>query len=386
MSVKTICNITFLLGICFVTMPSCSEEKAKVKEEKPVLGQVSLTQQQVKSVGIIEKVPEWMPMGLTIYANGTIEVPPQNKTIISVQFGGFIKSIKVMDGVHVKKGQTLMTIQHPDLIQIQQEYLEVIGNLEYLQAEVDRQKQLLDKEAGSAKSFQQAKSQLAVAQAQKNGLRAKLTLAGISLGPLSKGNIQHTVSVVAPCNGVISKMTAELGAYAEPTDHLFEIIDVNNAHAEVTVFEKDVPFIKVGQHVKLTLTNYNQTVDAEVLLVNKAINNDRTIRVHCELKQKKDVLPGAYFKAAIYTGESNQQCVPSEAIVDWKGKAIVFSSKPNNKGGRTFFPEEVKVIASENGYSAIAYTHRGRSMEHPVVVKGAYEVLSAMLMNEAGDE
>ncbi len=374
------------LSLLAVMLFACSEPQKA--EEKQVTNQVSvtLTNTQIQQSEITEGMPTLENIGRTIFANGTIDVPPQNKSVISVQFGGFINSLSVMDGMNVKKGQVLMSIQHPDLIQIQQDYLEVFSNVDYLEAEMVRQKKLSEEEAGSLKSYQQAKAQYAVAQAQLSGLRAKLNLAGLSPKALEKGNIQHTINVKAPCSGIVSKVNAEMGMYAQPTDQLLEIIDIKNAHAEVTVFEKDIAFLKIGQKVKLSFTNYNETADAEVLLINRAINKDRTIRVHCEIKQPKDVLPGAYFKAAIFTGEQKLHCVPTEAIVDLKGKQVVFVGKPNPKGGKTFFPEEVRILATENGKSAIEYVRRGRNFDAPVVMKGAYDILSAILIREDEDE
>jgi len=369
-----------------VMLFACSEPKKKEDQTVSNALSVTLTNTQITQSGIISESPALENIGHTIYANGTIDVPPQNKSVVSVQFGGFIKSLKVMDGMNVKKGQVLLTIQHPDLIQIQQDYLEVFSNVDYLEAEMVRQKKLSDEEAGSLKSYQQAKSQYAVAQAQLSGLRAKLNLAGLNQKALEKGTIQHTISVTAPCSGIVSKVNAELGMYAQPTDQLLEIIDIKNAHAEVTVFEKDIAYLKIGQKVKLSFTNYNETADAEVLLINRAINKDRTIRVHCDIKQSKDVLPGAYFKASIFTGEQKLHCIPTEAIVDLKGKQVVFIGKPNPKGGKTFFPEEVRILATENGKSAIEYVRRGRNFDASVVVKGAYDILSAILIRENADE
>jgi cobalt-zinc-cadmium efflux system membrane fusion protein len=111
-------SVIFIAVILFFA--SCSEGPTKtVSVEKNTVGHVGLNKEQIKSVGIVEQTPLRQKVGLTIYANGTIEVPPQNKTVISVQFGGFVKSLSVLDGMSVKKGQTLFTIEHPELIQLQ---------------------------------------------------------------------------------------------------------------------------------------------------------------------------------------------------------------------------------------------------------------------------
>lgn len=365
-----------------MTLSSCSSEQ-KVEDTKVVesLVGVSLNADQIKSSQITEGLPSKELIGMTISANGTVEVPPQNKTVISAQFGGFVKSLSVLDGMIVKKGQSLFTIEHPELIQLQQDYLEVIGNMDYLQAELERQKLLVQQEAGSMKSLQLAKSQVAMAQAKKSGLKAKLDMAGVNMQQLNAGNLQRTISVAAPFNGVVTKVAVNVGAYAEPTEHLLEIIDLKHAHAEVIAFEKDVKHLKIGQTVKLRFSNDEEIVNAKIFLIGKEIAKDRTVKVHCHLEvENSNIAPGSYFKAFIYTGEKEYYCLPSEAVVEMNGKNVVFFGKKSNDMRTTYVPEEVEVLATENGKSAIVYKNKSRTFQDKVVVHGAYDIMSAILI------
>jgi cobalt-zinc-cadmium efflux system membrane fusion protein len=150
---------------------SCtSKETTKVEPTVELSNSVFFNAEQIKNSEITVGFPAKELIGVTIFANGMIEVPPQNKTVIAAKFGGFIKSLSVLDGMAVKKGQVLFTIEDPQLIQLQQDYMEVNGNLEYLQAELERQKILVSQEAGSLKSLQMAKSQYNAAISQKSGL------------------------------------------------------------------------------------------------------------------------------------------------------------------------------------------------------------------------
>lgn len=372
------------LVIVFMTslLVGCTSTPAvKTENEKVNLLSVNLNAEQIKNSEIKEGLATKELIGLTITANGTIEVPPQNKTVISAQFGGFIKSLSVLDGMTVSKGQTLFTIEHPELIQLQQDYLEVIGNMEYLSAELDRQKSLVQQEAGSLKAMQLAKSQLAMAQAKKTGLKAKLEMAGVSLKQLNAGNLQRSIAVTAPFNGVVTKVNVNVGAYAEPTEHLLEIIDLKHAHAEVIAFEKDVKHLKIGQTVQLAFSNDNETIKAKIFLIGKEIGKDRTVKVHCHLDTENNLIaPGSYFKASIYTGAVERYCIPEEAVVEMNGKNVVFYSKKGSQGMLSYSPEEVKVLATENGKSAIEFKNKARKFTEQVVIHGAYDIMSAILI------
>jgi len=175
-----------LLVVLF-TMMSCSDkapETNSAEKSNATSTVITLTGKQVLSLGIKSSALTKSFMGMSIFANGMIDVPPQNKSFISVPFGGYIREIKVLDGMRVSKGEVLLVVEHPEIIQLQQDYLEVQGNMEYLKAEMDRQKALLDKEAGSAKNYQLAKSNWQVAQAKLSGLSVKLEMANVNVASL----------------------------------------------------------------------------------------------------------------------------------------------------------------------------------------------------------
>ena len=373
----------YLLIIVSCAILTACSTKEPVKEVKKAAGvyQVIFNSKQIKSAAIQEGFATRQMIGLTIYANGTIEVPPQNKTIIAAQFGGFINSLSVLDGMVVKRGQTLFTIEDPEIIQLQQDYLEVIGNIEYLDAELERQKILVNQDAGSLKSMQMAKAQYSAAVAKRSGLSAKLDMAGVNRKQLNSGNLQRTISVSSPFDGVVTKVNVNVGSYALPTDHLLEIIDLKHAHAEVIVFEKDLKRLKIGQKVKLNFTDGNEEATASVFLIGREIGANRTVKVHCHLdKENSKIPPGSYFKASIFTNPNELFCVPSEAIVEMNGKNVVFYSKDVAKDKKIFYPAAITILANENHNTAFEFEDENISFTRPIVLKGAYDILSALLM------
>jgi cobalt-zinc-cadmium efflux system membrane fusion protein len=149
----------------------------------------------------------------------------------------------------------------------------------------------------------------------------------------------------------------------------------------VTVFEKDVKHLKIGQKVELSFSNDNMPLAASIFLIGKEIGIDRTVKVHCHLdKENSNIAPGSYFKAAIFTGEKEAYCIPSESIVDMNGKSVVFYQKSTNGKISTFIPQEVRIISSDEKRSAIEFVNSSRSMDDPLVVKGAYEIMSALVI------
>ena len=375
-------TLHIVLAIVLVAT-ACSSDPVETKAPDSTETIIEFNKEQLKNSGIREAVPTERLIGNTILATGTVEVPPQNKTIVSVPFGGFVRSLDVLDGMTVKKGQTLLKIENPELISLQQEYLEVVANLEFLQAEKERQQLLSDKEAGTLKSYQSAKAQLGVARARKSGLQTKLEMAGINMNQLNQGNIQRQVAVKAPFNGAVTKINVNVGAFMNPEDHLLEIIDLQHAHAEVTVFEKDLQWLEVGQAVHLQFQGQKDPVDAEIFLIGKEIGQDRTIKVHCHFeKENTSIPPGAYFKATIHAQNQQLMCVPSEAVVELAGKQVVFRGNNGKNGQRQFVPVEVDVLSTENEWTAIKPKGNKENISFPVVINGAYSIYSAYILKQ----
>jgi cobalt-zinc-cadmium efflux system membrane fusion protein len=363
-------------------MISCStktpENKtpAKASTSSAIL---TLSGKQVLSLGIKSSELTKSFMGMSIFANGMIDVPPQNKSYISVPFGGYIRDIKVLDGMRVSKGEVLLVVEHPEIIQLQQDYLEVQGNMEYLKAEMDRQKLLLDKEAGSAKNFQQAKSNWQVSQAKISGLSIKLEMANVNVSALKNGNIQREQKIRSPFTGVVTKVNTNVGTFADPKDNLLEVIDLQHAHAELTVYEKYMKMLKLNQMVHLTFVDSDEKTTAKVFLIGREIGQDRTFKVHCHFDQlPKEIVPGSYLKAEINTDEMEQIVVPTEAIVNFGGKDMIYVTSDNLH----FIPVEIEVLSTQGEKTAIQAIHEMDFINRKYVRKGAYELLSTMNKEE----
>jgi cobalt-zinc-cadmium efflux system membrane fusion protein len=364
--------------ILFSALLSCLLFACSTKDESqneaavPTQKQFKLSPQQVKALGLELGSLSEQQMGLSVFANGIIEVPPQNKSYIAMPFGGYIKEIKVLDGMLVKKGQVLLVVEHPDIIQLQQEYLELQGQMDYLSADYERQKQLYEKEAGSAKSFQQAKSAYMVNKAKLSGLAVQLEMANVNMATLQKGTIERTQRIRSPFSGVITKVTANVGAFAEPKDNLLEIIDLKHAHAELTVYEKYLSFLQKDQVVKLQFVDVNQTASAKIYLIGREISKERTVKVHCHFDQlPSDITPGAYLKAEIRSDNQSQYTLPEEAVVQQDGKDVVFILHEGN-----YLPIAVDLLMSQDGRVALTSNKLDLLKKSKIVVKGAYELLA----------
>lgn len=105
---------------------------------------VELTSRQMESVGIQTGRFSKLPLQNSVKANGILELPPQNKADVSALVSGAIRTINVIEGDKVKKGQVLALLEDPHVIDMQQDYVDASERLGYLEQEYQRKKRLLE--------------------------------------------------------------------------------------------------------------------------------------------------------------------------------------------------------------------------------------------------
>lgn len=337
---------------------------------------VTLTDAQYKSAGITLGKPEKKQISGTFRANGVLDVPPQQQVSISIPLGGFLKQTELLEGMRVKKGQLLAKIENPDYVQMQQDYLEAKSQLEYARSDYERQQQLSKENINAKKTLQQATSSFQTLSARVNGLREKIKASGINLAAVEKGDIQSFINIYSPIAGFVTKVNGNIGKFINPADVLFEIVDTEHLHAELTVFEKDVPKLHIGQKLRFTLANENTERTAKVYLIGREIEENRTVRVHCHIDEEDiHLLPGMYLKATIESGENEVNSLPEEAVVDYLGNKYVFVQQEALK----YLIVPVTTGNSDNGYIEVDV-----APDKQVVIKGAYDLLAKM--KNSGEE
>jgi cobalt-zinc-cadmium efflux system membrane fusion protein len=371
----------------FISCSSKAEKTIDTVSKKKHVTNVTLNASQMKNAGIIMGELSEEVMGATITVTGSVEIPPQNKTAITFPFGGFVKSVAVLDGMTVKKGQALLSLEDPALIQLQQDYLAELSQLEFYKQDYDRQKSLGEKQVNSGKTVQQAKANYMHSLAVTKGLKLKLEMASISPTKVENGDLQRLVTIRAPFDGIITKMNAANGQYAAAQDVLLEIIDLKHCHIELFVFEKDIPSLVIGQKVTFQLNNQPEVKTATVYLIGREIGADRMVKVHCHLDNEDDkLLPGTFINATIELTQQKQLTVPNDAVVKLNEKDIVFTARSNDKRKNTFDIHPIEVLGNAHGRTAFRFVDEGQSTSKLFVLKGAYSILSSLLMEMEAEE
>lgn len=317
--------------IFLFALESCSDKPAETKEEisnsSETSDRVELTRMQIEKNQITSAIPDTGNMPAELKVNGIVEVPPRNLISISFPLGGYLESTDLLPGKRVSRGQIIGWMEDPSFIQLQQDYLVARQKLSYLEKNYNRQLSLNATKANSDQLLEQAEDEYKSQRILKKGLEEKLRLVGLNPEILSENNISRKIALRAPINGFVSKVNVNVGKYVNPTDVLFELVDPNDIHAVLTVFEKDILKVKVGQKVKISLNDQPEKIyNASVLLVSRNLDENRSVSVHCHLTEKNhNLLPGMFLNASIETTDNFGLILPSDAVVRFGNAEYIFT-------------------------------------------------------------
>ena len=369
-----------VLSILIVSCGNKESDSAEALDisANPHTDALTLTRAQFEAAQMQVGAIETRTFARQIKANGYIDVPPDQKASVSVKLGGFVKSVTILPGDRITKGKVLFTLENPEFIQLQQEYLENHAQLKYLQSDYERQKALADDNIASQKNFLKAESDYKVAQARVQGLEEKLKMLNVNIKSLAEGNIASVVHVYAPISGYVSKVNISLGVSVSPDDVAVEMVDTGHMHAELQVFEKDVVAIRQGQKFSFRTAGSDTWHEGEVYLVGKTIETDaRTVNIHGHIHDEKNIpnlLPGMYVEAVIEVASVERPVLPTEAIVSVDDVKYVLMLVEETPDAFRFQRMEVTTGQFNNQWTEIVNASVFQS-NSKFLIKGAFNLV-----------
>lgn len=372
--------IILAFSIAFLACGTKSGSEEEEGAEVSGADTISVTDAQIKNADFQTGPLQTGEMSSLLKVNGKVDVPPQNMVSISVPLGGYLKTSKLLPGMHVNKGEVLAIMEDQQYIQLQQDYLMAKVKQSQLEKEYARQKELNASQASSDKMLQQAEADLKSHRILSAALAQKLQLVGIQPANLTENNISKSVNIHSPIDGYVTKVNVNIGKYISPTEIMFELVNPTDIHLALKIFEKDLPKLFIGQElIAYTNNNPNKKYDCEVLLMGKDINAEGYTDVHCHFEQyDKILIPGTYMNAEIKVKNRQAIVLPADAVVRHEGKQFIFKEVSKQK----FAMLEVEVGETENGLTELLVPESILKENGNYVTKGAYTLLM-MLKNEA---
>ena len=375
-------NKKILFALCLIAGTwACSQPSSKeevTEAVRPESNGIFLTSKQLDMAGVEIGRAEYRPMHNYLECTGKIEVPPQNRASIHSPTKGFIKEVRFLEGEYVKKGTVLAVLSHPDLIRLQRELMESKNQLDWLAQELSRKETLAQNDAIARKEWEKTIFEHKSEKARYEGVRAELSLIGLSVDKIEAGEIQRLLYLKAPVNGYITAIHTHMGELVDPGKPLYEMVDPGHIHLELEVFAKDAISVRRGEVLECWVPGLDERYSAKVHMVGREINQaTKTVRVHGHFdKEPGHLLPGTYVQAQITTSSDSVWALPQSAVALENGAAVVFVQK-----GEYFEMVEITTGRQDGEYVAVELPPEIK--DKLLVVKGAYYLKGAAT---GGDE
>ncbi|MDR1763244.1 MAG: efflux RND transporter periplasmic adaptor subunit [Dysgonamonadaceae bacterium] len=375
--------------ILFAGLTSCSGGKTTENEtesEHHHSEEIELTVKQMETVGIELGRVEMKNLNSVLRANGELVLAPQNKADVNSLVPGIIRQINVLEGVSVRRGQVLATLENLEIVKMQENYLSAYQDFMLSKSEYERQKGLSENNAGAGKNLEQASAKYQADRARFLSVEKQLEQLNINTENLKNGKIVTQIPVIAPISGVVGEIRIKTGSYVDMQTVLMDITDNSQLHCDLHIFEKDLSKVAAGQKVEIALTNQNgKTATGVVYSVNKSFEpNSSSVIVHVKIDKTADLIPGMYVTALINLGNQTVEAVPESAVANAEGKKFIFVVADEKEDEVHFSKTEVITGAAELGFVEIKPMET-LPQNAKIITKGAFYVMS-MIGDEAGHE
>lgn len=348
-------SILFLLSLAFL---ACGKQENKIdntsintEEDNKIV----VSKQQFETENM--ELGSFVEHEFTSYvkANGIIDVPPENRAIVNTFIGGYVTKVPLLIGDFVKKGQFVASLTNTDFIEIQQKYLEISAQLNYLKTEFERQKTLYNENISSKKSYLKAESNYKSNLAVYNGLKKKLEMMQINPTEVEKGNLTPSINLYAPIDGYVTEVWVSNGSFVSSETKLMEIVNTKHIHLELNVFEKDILKLKKEQKIVFKVPESSENYfDASVHLLGTSIKDDKTVKVHGHIEnESQNFMTGMFVEAKIIYQNNKEIALPNSAIISEENQSFILIVKEQNNEQTTFEKKIVSIGNRDENYSQI---------------------------------
>ena len=300
---------------------------------------VKVSPARVQMLGVRTEEVALRTLMRPVRAVGTVQFSERQLTVVSTKFEGWIEKLYVnTTGEPVRRGEPLMRIYSPLLVQTQQEY-------------VDAATMAASLSGGDAES---EKSAARLVEGALQRLRY-LDFPETELRRLEQQRqANRTIAWPAPFSGIVLEKMVFDGMRFMPGEPLFKIAGISPIWVIAEVFEQDLAHVAVGQPATITVKAYpGRSFPGRVAYIYPTVGQEtRTGTVRIEIPNPKGELKAdmyANVELDAHATASKVLSVPESAVIDNGVRQVVLI----DHGEGRFEPRPAKVGVRAGGYTEI---------------------------------
>jgi cobalt-zinc-cadmium efflux system membrane fusion protein len=308
---------------------------------------------QLSHIQILTVEPTTLTRSLRL--TGAVAYNSFHTTPVITQVSGPVSRVVVVPGQNVRRGEPMLYVASPDFSQLRTNYLKAKDAYALAQKAFARAKDLYDHHAIAEQNLEQAESAEVQAGGDLVAAQSALKVLGITdPDELVKTPPTYEVPVKAPINGLVVEQDVAVGQLIQPgSTQCFMISDVNTVWVLVNVYQKDLPYVRVGDTVAIQTDAYPDVFHGRISYIAASLDpNTRTLQARIETnnpggKLKKDM----YVTATVNAGEiKNAMVLPDAAVLrDNENQPFVYTASTSDQFSR----RQVTLGESMNGKTEV---------------------------------
>lgn len=338
-------------GLC----PICKMELTPLKAgSSKGGGMIEIDPLVTQNIGVVTEKAARRDLSRAIRTYGVVEVSEEEETVVSARVSGWVEKLHAGSvGISVRKGQTLMEIYSPELINAQEELL-TARRISAEKSGNDTGQRIIHEAALKKMEY------LGVPDAEIDRI-------------LELGAVQKTVRVLSPVTGVVLSKYIDKGGYFNTGSNLLKIADLRKLWVIAQFYEYELPWVKTGESVQIQ-SPYDRELAAagKIDFIYPYLNDkSRTAEVRILLANENlKFKPGMYLDVVYESAPLKHVIsVSKEAVIRSGNRDLVFVALGEGK----FEPREVHIGLETDEYYQILHN----LAENEKVVKSAQFLLDS---------
>ncbi len=313
----------------------------------------TIPQDQMSHVQVLTVQPTTLTRSLRL--TGAVAYNSFRTTPVITQVSGPVSRVVVVPGQKVSQGEPMLYVASPDYSQLRSNYLKAKDVYLLAQKANTRAKDLYEHHAIAEQNVEQAESAEVQASGDLVSAQAALKVMGVTdPDALVKAPPSFEVPVKAPIGGLVVEQDVSAGQLIQPgTTQCFMISDISTVWVLVNVYQKDLPYVRVGDQVSIQTDTYPEAFHGRIAYVAASLDpSTRTLQARIETnnpgeKLKKDM----YVVATVNAGTiQNAIALPDASVLrDSENQPFVYAAASANQFGR----RSVTLGESLNGKTEI---------------------------------
>ena len=293
---------------------------------------------QMAHVQVLTVQPTTLTRSLRL--TGAVAYNSFRTTPVITQVSGPVSRVVVVPGQKVRQAEPMLYVASPDYSQLRTNYLKAKDAYALAQKAYARAEDLYQHHAIAEQNVEQAQSVEVQAGGDLASAQAALKVMGITdPDALVKAPPSFEVPVKAPISGLVVEQDVSAGQVIQPgTTQCFMISDISTVWVLVNVYQKDLPYVRVGDSVDIQTDTYPEVFHGRIAYVAASLDpSTRTLQARIETpnpgdKLKKDM----YVVATVHAGTiRNAIAIPDAAVLrDAENQPFVYAAASSNQFGR----------------------------------------------------